>query len=291
MPPDIPSPLPLWILLSALVAILAVGRYLAWHAWRIAAGRLPPLWRALGRLPGLRPLELHLSRRWPRATSWSRARIATDRFAGLPLTLAVLLMTYLIALMAGLIEDVLEYEEIVRLDDRVNETLAALRDEYFVRLFYWITGLGDIDTLIVATCVALALFWAFRRPPYVLGLMLAWTVSTAVTWSGKYAIDRDRPEALTFAEAASPSFPSGHTTGAMAVYGFIAYAVARELGGTRRRFETAYWALALIALIAFSRMILSVHYFSDIVGGLLVGAFGLVAGVALSEWQLERGTM
>lgn len=288
MPVPEPAPLSPWLSLALLVAVLALARTLAWLGWRLAATRVPPLWRALGRTPGLAPLELRLSRRWPRVVDWARARMTTGRFTGLPLTLAALLAIYLAALAAGLVEDLLESDELGRWDRRVNVALSALRNERFVDGFHWLTGLADVNALTGLVVVALALFWAFRRRPYFWGLAVTVALSTCVTWSGKYLIGRDRPDVLTFAEAATPSFPSGHTTGAMAVYGFLAYAIARELIGTRERFEVVYWAAAAIALIAFSRMVLSLHYFSDIAAGLLVGGFGVIAGICLSEIRLER---
>ena len=77
----------------------------------------------------------------------------------------------------------------------------------------------------------------------------------ATTWAGKFGFDRTRPEFLTDVTALSPSFPSGHATGAVAVYGFVCYALARELDSPRQRFELAYWTGLLILLIAGSRMV------------------------------------
>lgn len=44
----------------------------------------------------------------------------------------------------------------------------------------------------------------------------------------------------------------------------------------------------LIALIAFSRLFLSVHFASDVAAGLLVGAFWLLVGFGLAEASLSR---
>src|SRR6185437_9274390 len=42
----------------------------------------------------------------------------------------------------------------------------------------------------------------------------------------------------------------------------------------------------LVALIAFSRVFIGVHFGTDIVGGLLLGLFWLLVGLALSEWRM-----
>ncbi len=66
----------------------------------------------------------------------------------------------------------------------------------------------------------------------------------------------------------SPSFPSGHTQGAMVAWGYMAYSFKKVW----------FWVLAIlmIALIGFSRMVLGVHYPQDVIGGLIVGAVYLV---------------
>ena len=74
----------------------------------------------------------------------------------------------------------------------------------------------------------------------------------------------------------------------MAVYGFIAYIVARNLMTTQQRFEVIYWTAVLISLIGFSRMLLGLHYVSDVAAGFLVGGFWLLLGFALAEHKYHQ---
>jgi membrane-associated phospholipid phosphatase len=107
----------------------------------------------------------------------------------------------------------------------------------------------------------------------------------ATTSVGKLLIGRHRPEITIDVTVVSSSFPSGHATAAMAVYGFIAYAIARVLPGVPERFEVAYWTAVLILLIGFSRIFLGVHYLTDVIGGFLVGGFWLLIGFTIAEWN------
>ncbi|MDN5862271.1 MAG: phosphatase PAP2 family protein [Salinisphaera sp.] len=282
------DPLPWWLSLVLLALVIAGLRWLAWRLWSLLTRWTMGLWRVLARAPIPDVGSTRLGRRWPRQSSWLVGRLTVHRFSGLALTLGSILAVYLLFLFAGLVEAVLEREEVVWLDQQINAALALFRDPRVVQLFHWITGMGDGSALTIVCVTALALFWAQRRMPFFWGLALAAPMALAITWIGKYAIGRDRPDPLTFAQAVSPSFPSGHTTGAAVVYGFLAYALARQLPRSRQQFEVVYWALVLIALIAFSRMVLSVHYFSDILAGLLIGGFGVMTGLALSETLLER---
>ena len=74
------------------------------------------------------------------------------------------------------------------------------------------------------------------------------------------------------------SFPSGHILRTVIVYGLIAFVVLRLSTSMRIRTAAVVGAIAIIVLVAFDRLYLDVHWESDVVGGLLLGAIGLLAG-------------
>lgn len=275
-----------WLLLAALAALAAlllVLRLVTGWVWS-GLRHSPRLLRWLGEHSMSRAVWSWLSHRWPRTTGWLAARLETTRFPGLPLTLLILLALYLASLGFGLLDDLAEGDDLIALDRQINEALGVVRAEPILHVFGWITALGNTETLVAVTLVAIGFLWVHRRSSFIPGLLLSIIGSQLVTWAGKFLINRPRPDFLTFAEASSPSFPSAHATGAMAVYGFIAYALVRDLQRANRRFELAFWATVLIGLIAASRLVLSVHYTSDVLAGLLVGGFWLLAGFTLTEW-------
>lgn len=257
-------------------------------AWRI--GRL----MTAGARAGLRrlqdvgrwqsnPVRAWLARRFPRLMGLLERRLDPGRFAGLPLTLIAAAALYLAFLFAGLIEEVLEAEGIVAVDQAIVAAVATFRHPLVVGVFIWITHLGAMPALSAVAIVATGFLWAHGPQRYIFPVWLTVLGSQATTWGGKFLVARPRPDFLLDVTAYSPSFPSGHTTGAAAVYGIIAYAISRDLQGAGARFAVAYWTLVLIALVALSRIVLSVHYPSDVAAGLLVGGFWLLAGVALAE--------
>jgi len=219
-----------------------------------------------------------------------RARTRPDRFSGLPLTLVVAAAVYVVALLGGVVEEVLEAEEIVVLDGAISDFLAPVREAPLVPFFLWITRFGNTETLVAVTLVSTGFLWADRRPAYILPLWIAVLGSQATTWSGKFGFARPRPEFVTSETALSPAFPSAHATGAAAVYGFVAYAIIRDALSARQRFEVAFWSLVLIALVSFSRIFLGVHFASDVAAGLLVGSFWLLVAFTLAEYLRQRGT-
>lgn len=211
------------------------------------------------------------------------------RAAGLPLTLGLAAAVYIAALVGGLVEELLEADELVLFDRTLNQWLGAVRAEPFIEIFTWITSFGSSATLIAVTLVATAFLWVHQRRHCVLPLWITVVGAQATTYLGKFALDRARPEFVTGVTALTPSFPSGHATGAMAVYDFIAFLIVRELPRRRDRFDVIYWSLVLIAAVRFSRIYLSVHYPSDVAAGFLIGGFWLLVGIMLTGLRSRPG--
>jgi undecaprenyl-diphosphatase len=89
-----------------------------------------------------------------------------------------------------------------------------------------------------------------------------------LTWVLKLTLQIERPLGLQ----EGFSFPSAHTSMSLAVYGFLALMVARELP-LRRRWLPYTLAGILIMSIAMSRLYLGAHWFSDVLAGLTLGIF------------------
>ncbi len=234
------------------------------------------------------PLMARFESRYPRFHGFLAGRLRPRPFTALPLTLLIAAGLYTAALFAGLIDELHEAEGIVIFDTVIDDALAALRVQPAIDVFVFITELGQGATVTAVALVATAFLWIEQRARYIPALWITLVGSQLTTYIGKYAIGRVRPEFLDIATASAPSFPSGHTTAAMAIYGFLAYVAARRLNGQRAWFEITYWACVLIFLVGFSRVFLRVHFASDVVAGFLVGGFWLLAGVAVSEWQAAR---
>ncbi|MBS1673825.1 MAG: phosphatase PAP2 family protein [Actinobacteria bacterium] len=105
--------------------------------------------------------------------------------------------------------------------------------------------------------------------------LAAFLVSAGIVQLVKKALGRDRPQDLLIASDFG-SFPSGHAANAATlavVLWFLFPALWVAIGG-------AVWTVAM----AFSRTVLSVHWFSDTVGGALAGA-GAALLVAAVLWR------
>lgn len=78
--------------------------------------------------------------------------------------------------------------------------------------------------------------------------------------------------------SAANSFPSGHMLRTLIVYGLLAFVIRRLSTSRRVRALAAAGAIAVIVLMAFDRLYLNVHWESDVIGALILGAIALLAG-------------
>jgi membrane-associated phospholipid phosphatase len=130
----------------------------------------------------------------------------------------------------------------------------------------------------------------YRRLPR-LAVFLAVTAlgSSLLNRLTKAAVERARPHLPDpVAAAHGTSFPSGHAQAATVGCGIL---VLIFLPVVRHAWRTWLYAGAalVVALIGFSRVALSVHYVSDVLGGIVLGAAWLLAmTAAFSAWRREE---
>jgi membrane-associated phospholipid phosphatase len=141
--------------------------------------------------------------------------------------------------------------------------------------------------LVVVPVAAVAAWDQLRRGRALLGgwLVLTLVAGWLATWGLKVLVSRDRPPTNGLLwQATTSSFPSGHAS--VAVYGYgalavLAWWVVRE---GRRGWVVA--GLVLLGLgIAASRLVLAVHWTTDVVAGYLTGALVLALTTA---WVVGR---
>lgn len=105
----------------------------------------------------------------------------------------------------------------------------------------------------------------------------------------KAVVGRTRPHALRLTGFSGPSFPSGHATAAAAVFAAFALLIGR---GRSHRTKVVLAALSVggAVLIASTRVMLGVHWLTDVLAGLCLGWtwFALVS-VAFGGRRLRFG--
>ena len=215
----------------------------------------------------------------------------TSRY-GLRLTL-IAIATVLVAVpFSFLLFQVLRHGPVARFDENAAASLhqAAAERPWLATSLKTVTQLGKPLFLGIATAAgAVYATWRGRRR---LALYLVVTVigGGLVDTAVKVLVDRPRPDiedALVF--ASGKSFPSGHAMSSMVAYGALLLVFLPAFQG-RWRLVPVVAACALVLLIGASRLLLGVHYISDILGGWVLGLAWLTgATAAFSIWRKEEG--
>jgi len=199
------------------------------------------------------------------------ARLVDARRHGLGLALlAALLILGSARLFLEVLEEVATGDVLVDVDVIVHGVLQQLRTPKVDSAMVAATELGDVQVLLPVILASLAWFVWRRLWRTSLYWLAAVGVAQILVKVLKLALQRPRPG--TFYDGVEAfAFPSGHATMSVVAYGFLAFLICRKQRAGARLLIAAT-AAVLVALIAFSRLYLGVHWASDVIAG---ASFGL----------------
>ncbi|WP_327009946.1 phosphatase PAP2 family protein [Dactylosporangium sp. NBC_01737] len=159
-------------------------------------------------------------------------------------------------------------------EDGVNRGLEAHRSGGRNDLSLVFSTIASTPAIIAVTALAaIVLAVVLRRWREPLFLIAAVSAQATVFLFTTLAIDRQRPEVERMdGSLPTSSFPSGHTSAAVALYCGLALLLAR--GAARPSTRAAWWALlVLVPLgVAMTRMYRGMHHPSDVVASFINGA-------------------
>jgi membrane-associated phospholipid phosphatase len=191
---------------------------------------------------------------------------------GLALTLALGLL-----ILGGLALAVLAYlvrssAALVDLDESVAQWGFDRASDLSDDALEVVTTLGETWFVIAAAIVLVVAERLRKQPTRWVAAYLAVVIvgQNALTRTIKELADRVRPDLNPIAETLGPSFPSGHSATAAAFYA----AAALVLGRGRPRLTHALLAggaVAITVAVAGSRVLLDVHWLSDVIAGVALG--------------------
>jgi undecaprenyl-diphosphatase len=166
------------------------------------------------------------------------------------------------------------------LDRSIYQALYSGGRPALILIGRFFTALGDPTVLIIGGFLVGAWLWREGRGRFAAGLLLVILIGRGLTEAQKYWIARARPDIEPHLVVVKTwSFPSGHATSSMIFYLALALAIA-PVG--RRRIAAAA-AIVLSLLIGVSRVMLGVHWPSDVIGGWCLGLLGVLVTLRPAE--------
>lgn len=172
-------------------------------------------------------------------------------------------------------------------DEPVTRALMDLRSPGLDGIVKAISSLGGLTIVVLVLVLLLLLVWQECRS-LALVLLAASVARPLLEWSLKELVDRPRPELGQLVAGNGPSFPTGHVMAAFAVWGLLPPVVALVSGRRAAWWWSVGISATVIGLVAFSRVYLGVHWLSDAVGALVLGALYLLVVEWLLDWHHRR---
>lgn len=192
------------------------------------------------------------------------------------------------ALFAGIAEELGDGERAGQLDQLFSDAVRDHTAAWAVHVFAWITQLGNTATL-SALCIVVAAVLLLRgRRWLALACVLAVCGNALLNTTLKAVFARTRPlHEGGLVQADGWSFPSGHSSGAVVLYGMLAYVLLRSLPPAlawRMSLPLVLLAAATAFSVGCSRIFLQVHFATDVLAGFASGSAWLAVCITSIEW-------
>lgn len=166
-------------------------------------------------------------------------------------------------------------------DDALLVSLYAGADPLLMSVARAFTFLGDWWVVVAVSFAAALGLLILRGWRYGLAVFVVTLVGRSLVTAQKYGVQRIRPDVQEhLVPVSTPSFPSGHAAGAVIVYLTIALMLT---SGTRWKWPAVTIALILAFCIGLSRVMLGVHWPTDIIGGWAFGLLWVLLALPLAE--------
>jgi undecaprenyl-diphosphatase len=242
----------------------------------------------------IRLLQPHIASALEKTLAYSRNHPRVKPLAGSLLDpdhpeargLAILSVLFFITLWLLLLtsRQVLHGHWLDGVDAYIFHSLENLRTPWADQVMVFITRFGDQALLAIVLLGSCAwLLWK-RNTKAAWHWLAVYICAGLLTWVLKNTVQVSRP----LAAYGGYSFPSAHTSMSLAVYGFLALMIARELHVTRRWLPYSGAGLIIVS-IALSRLYLGAHWFSDVLAGLLLGLVWVaLIGIAYDRHPAPR---
>jgi len=221
-----------------------------------------------------------LARWWASNVDRARAWLGLTWRGVCALAAAILALVAAVALLGGVAEDVTQHNGLASSDAAHLRFFTDHRPDLVINAARIITNLGGVVVLALIA-IAAGLFLWYRGVPLVAAAAPAFALGVAATLAdvGKQVVDRARPGVgLRLIAEGEPSFPSGHATDSAAV--FLTLGLVLAVFVLRRplaRLATVAAGGLLAAAIGVSRLVLGVHWPTDVLAGWALGATAALA--------------
>lgn len=179
----------------------------------------------------------------------------------------------------------LSSHQITQFDRNTIGSIQGLESPLLTSIMKIFTYIGSGTFIAILSIIVL--FFLFKRTGQrsELYLFIATILGSNILFSVlKMFFHRARPDLHRLIEISGYSFPSGHATMAMTVYGILSFLLWRHITTKIGRTILIISSSIMILMIGVSRIYLGVHYPSDVIAGYFTGGFW----ISVAIWYYQR---
>jgi len=175
------------------------------------------------------------------------------------------------------------------IDQTISLWLQKINSDSFRFILEGVSNLtGGVSAALVVVIIA-GLLWFLARRIEAIFLVSLVSFGALVNLLFKLLVNRPRPyQEFVPGLGENMSFPSGHTTYTIVLFGFLFYLAPRLLRSPAAILILRLLLVTLIILTALSRVYLNAHWPSDILGSVILGGLILIPFLFLYNNRVEK---
>ncbi len=161
---------------------------------------------------------------------------------------------------------------LLKLDSTINSLMQPIETNFLVSFSEYLGIIFSTSVLLVAIVLLSIYHWFKKERKDSIFSLLTILLGVSSVFIIKNLVHRARPINMLVNEI-DFSFPSGHSTLSLLFFGMIIYFVLKKSSSRKVKLTTTLFLTLTIIVIAFSRLLLNVHWFTDVLGGFSLGLF------------------
>ena len=181
--------------------------------------------------------------------------------------------------LAGFLLLAMSKNSFIIIDSQTNSWAMSIQTGWFTTIAVVIAYIFDTTSLTVISLMFAVYLFYRNYGKYSVLLLAAMAGDALIVSTAKTMFHSARPlNGLVYNTGFS--FPSGHTTASIVFCGLLTYLTWQHWKSPKAKTASIAISITIISIVAFDRIYLNVHWFSDVLGGCLLGLFWL----ALTLW-------
>lgn len=170
----------------------------------------------------------------------------------------------------------------------INLWSASVNTGFFTLTAQTISIVFDTVALAIMSFVAAVFLFVLHYRRYGFLLLGAMAGDTLLVALFKTVIMSPRPSNGLIV-VSGYSFPSGHVTSSVVFFGVLTYFVWKNWDTAKVKTLTGGLYVSITAVVGFDRIYLNVHWFSDILGSIFLGAFWVTLCILVFKYLVLSG--